>query len=75
MAASKDKPETAAATTAAAEPSKAEPAKAGEPKRDVTGRGTDCVVDDGTPHMGRAVDGKVCSAHSIHYNRDGSRRK
>lgn len=74
MAASKDKPDTTAATTAATT-AKAEPAKADQPKRDVTGRGTDCVVDDGTPHMGRAVDGKVCSAHSIHYNPDGSRRK
>jgi hypothetical protein len=33
-----------------------------------------CVVDDGTPHMGRAVNGKVCSAHAIHYDRNGKRR-
>ena len=33
-----------------------------------------CVVDDGTPHMGRAVDGLICSAHSNRYYRDGSPR-
>jgi hypothetical protein len=35
---------------------------------------SDCVVDDGTPHTGRAVSGKVCSAHVIHYHSDGRRR-
>lgn len=34
----------------------------------------ECVVDDGTPHMGRAVNGKVCSAHAMHYKADGTRR-
>jgi hypothetical protein len=34
-----------------------------------------CVVDDGTPHMGRPVHGgKVCSAHEMHYRSDGTRR-
>ena len=33
-----------------------------------------CVVDDGTPHTGRAVNGMVCSQHAIHYDRLGRRR-
>jgi hypothetical protein len=36
-----------------------------------------CVVDDGTGHYadGRAIPGtKVCSAHEMHYFRDGTRR-
>jgi hypothetical protein len=35
-----------------------------------------CVVDDGTPHVGRAggVNGRVCSAHAVHYRSDGTRR-
>jgi hypothetical protein len=34
----------------------------------------ECVVDDGTPHTGRAVNGVVCSAHAMHYRADGTRR-
>jgi len=34
----------------------------------------DCVVDDGTAHMGRAVNGKVCSAHAMRYKADGTPR-
>jgi hypothetical protein len=33
-----------------------------------------CVVDDGTPHVGRAVNGLVCSAHAMHYLADGTPR-
>lgn len=36
-----------------------------------------CVVDDGTGHYadGRVVPGaKICSAHEMHYFRDGTRR-
>ncbi len=34
-----------------------------------------CVVDDGTPHMGRATPGAViCSAHAMRYKADGTRR-
>jgi hypothetical protein len=35
----------------------------------------ECVVDDGTAHMGRATPGAViCSAHAMHYNADGTSR-
>ena len=33
-----------------------------------------CVVDDGTVHVGRAVNGKVCSAHANRYRPDGTAR-
>lgn len=33
-----------------------------------------CVVDDGTAHVGRAVNGLVCSAHAMHYLADGTPR-
>lgn len=34
-----------------------------------------CVVDDGTAHMGRAVPGtKICSAHAMRYKNDGTPR-
>jgi hypothetical protein len=43
-----------------------------EPKRERT---SDCVVDGGTGfHVGRAVNGKVCSYHAMHYDADGNRR-
>jgi hypothetical protein len=35
---------------------------------------SDCVVDDGTPHTGRAVNGVVCSRHAMHYQADGTPR-
>lgn len=35
----------------------------------------ECVVDDGTPHMGRAVNGAVCSAHANRYRSDGTPRE
>ena len=34
----------------------------------------ECVVDDGTPHTGRAVNGVICSAHAMRYKADGTRR-
>jgi hypothetical protein len=34
-----------------------------------------CVVDDGTPHTGRATPGaKICSAHAMRYKADGTPR-
>jgi hypothetical protein len=42
---------------------------AAEPKR-----AGECVVDDGTPHTGRAVNGVICSAHAMRYRSDGTRR-
>jgi hypothetical protein len=34
-----------------------------------------CVVDDGTAHMGRATPGaKICSAHAMRYKADGTPR-
>lgn len=54
--------------TAAADTGRAESAMPAVPV-------SDCVVDDGTAHMGNAVHGgKVCSAHEMHYRSDGSRR-
>jgi len=36
---------------------------------------SDCVVNGGKGmHVGRAVNGKVCSYHAMHYDRDGNRR-
>jgi hypothetical protein len=35
---------------------------------------SDCVVDDGTPHTGRAVNGVICSAHAMRYRADGTPR-
>jgi hypothetical protein len=34
----------------------------------------ECVVDDGTLHVGRAVNGVVCSAHANRYKPDGTKR-
>lgn len=34
----------------------------------------ECVVDDGTPHTGRAVNGVICSAHAMRYDADGKLR-
>lgn len=33
-----------------------------------------CVVNDGTRHVGRAVNGLVCSAHANRYRSDGTPR-
>jgi len=65
-AAEKGKPATTAAPADSdkADTTRARKAKPGE-----------CVVDDGTPHMGRATPGAViCSAHAMHYKADGTRR-
>jgi hypothetical protein len=36
---------------------------------------SDCVVDGGKGfHVGRAVNGKVCSYHAMHYDAQGNRR-
>lgn len=34
---------------------------------------SDCVVDSDM-HVGRAVNGKVCSYHAMHYDAEGRRR-
>ena len=34
---------------------------------------SDCVVKSDF-HVGRAVNGKVCSYHAMHYDADGNRR-
>lgn len=52
------------------EPAVDEPAKAG--KNPVV---SDCVVNKGRGyHVGRAVNGKVCSYHAMAYKSDGSPR-
>jgi hypothetical protein len=46
----------------------------GDVPTDAAGR-RECVVDDGTAHMGRATPGaKICSAHAMHYKADGTPR-
>ena len=43
----------------------------GDPKA----RTSDCVVNDGRGmHVGRAVNGKVCSYHAMQYHADGTPR-
>jgi SAP domain-containing protein len=44
--------------------------EAAEPAR----RSSNCVADDGRPHVGNAVNGKVCSAHAISHRADGTPR-
>lgn len=63
--------ETAAKTESSAAGEKM-PTTAAEPEMPVDPRA--CVVDDGTPHMGRAVNGRVCSAHAMRYKADGTPR-
>jgi hypothetical protein len=58
VAAAKDEP--VAAQTA---PAEAAPARVA----------SDCVVDEPF-HVGRAVNGLVCSYHAMHYASDGTRR-
>lgn len=58
-----------AARTDPARPAKDEPTKVETPK---TAPG-ECVVD--APfHVGRAVNGLVCSYHAMHYDANGNRR-
>lgn len=54
----------------------AEAAKPAAPKAAGTAKRAsgECVVNDGTAHVGRAVNGKVCSAHAMRYKADGTRR-
>lgn len=49
---------------------KAEPKPEAKPARDPR----ECVVDDGTGHTGRAVNGLVCSRHANRYRADGTPR-
>jgi len=57
----------------APEPDKPDVKAADEPKTDKDRR--ECVVDDGTAHMGRATPGaKICSAHAMRYRADGTPR-
>ena len=58
--------------SAVAEQEKAEAKAEAERDRKVARR--ECVVDDGTAHVGRAVNGVVCSAHAMHYLADGTPR-
>jgi hypothetical protein len=57
--------------TAVKEEPKAEPKVSERDKRIEAGQ---CVVDDGTVHVGRAVNGLVCSAHAMQYLADGTPR-
>lgn len=58
--------------TAKAAREKAPPESDTEPGGEVT---SDCVVNGGKGlHVGRAVNGKVCSYHAMHYDADGNRR-
>lgn len=51
-----------------------EPADAAKKQNRIAGRG-ECVVKDGSAHMGRATPGAViCSAHAMHYRADGTPR-
>lgn len=52
------------------------PGGGSETRTDTTSHATAvCVVDDGTPHTGRAVPGTVvCSAHTFRYHNDGTPR-
>lgn len=58
----------------AAAPAKsdAKTAKARERERRVAAG--ECVVDDGTEHVGGAVNGLVCSRHAVWFDRHGNRR-
>ena len=52
-------------------PAPARETKAKTPKARADGQ---CVVDDGTGHTGRAVNGLVCSRHANRYHADGTPR-
>jgi hypothetical protein len=45
-----------------------------EAKAEQARKDGECVVDDGTPHTGRAVNGVICSAHAMRYRADGRLR-
>ena len=50
------------------------PAPAREAKAPKARADGQCVVDDGTGHTGRAVNGLVCSRHANRYHADGTPR-
>jgi hypothetical protein len=52
----------------------AKPADKAEAKAEKARQAGECVVDDGTPHTGRAVNGVICSAHAMRYRADGRLR-
>lgn len=64
---------TTAKKTAAKVEVKEEPKVSERDKRIAAGQ---CVVDEGpnTVHVGRAVNGLVCSYHAMHYAADGTPR-
>lgn len=63
-----DEPDTTTKTAATGDDSDAKSEKAKAAARE-------CVVDDGTPHTGRATPGAaICSAHAMHYRADGTPR-
>lgn len=77
MAASKTtdtKADTAArASTTEPEPPTTQPTEEQQPAAEP--RVSDCVVNEGRgKHVGRAVNGKVCSYHAMRYKADGTRR-
>lgn len=61
---------TESKTTAAAPAQNDQPAGAGDGRPKVE---SDCVVESDF-HVGRAVNGKVCSYHAMHYAANGTRR-
>lgn len=78
MKATDTKADTGADTAPARTSTKADTSKAdtssAEAKKDDTPKVTsDCVVKSDF-HVGRAVNGKVCSYHAMHYDADGNRR-
>jgi hypothetical protein len=54
-------------------PAEDEPVRQSQTRKAKIERG-ECVVDDGTPHTGRAVNGVICSAHAMRYDADGNLR-
>ena len=59
---------------AADEPDTDEPAGRRSDSRTAKVARGECVVDDGTPHTGRAVNGVICSAHAMRYDANGKLR-
>jgi len=62
----------AAAAPKTADKPDAKTVRAAERERRI--KAGECVVDDGTAHVGRAVNGVVCSAHAMQYDPQGNRR-
>ena len=65
--------ETTSAARKAAAKAEEKPKVSERDKRIAAGQ---CVVDEGpnTVHVGRAVNGLVCSYHAMHYTADGTLR-